>query len=352
MSDASEPVEAMSRGPRAFPSAGAWMRAAGAPFAWLGLALLLASGLALALQLALGLGPDAGAWNPTWSFAEVQLPGVDAPEARALVDRARPGLPGLPGRPGLELEWREDEHGTWIVLVGPPRWQELLSTLRGTVQALGHEPTQVGFGGNLARLTERVTTDPQAAVEAAEALLPLSLFGGGLVFLVLGAVLRRRLRRGAPPLPRRSMARRIPSGLALGLLLALGAEGLSAVWALFFDPVVEQPWVSGVLQRGGWELCAVLPMIVLVAPLAEEVFFRGYLLEALERPWGRIGSLVLSSAAFAAVHGHGPALPVYCLYGLGLGLAARRAGTLVVPITAHVTINALAVARLLWGLHG
>ena len=317
-----------------------------APFAWLGLALVLASGLALVFQVALPAGPDAGSWNPGWNFAEAQLPGVDVSEARALVEEARPRVPDY------HLEWREGVEGTWIVLAGPADRQDLLAVLRGTVSEWGHAPTRVGIGPNLARVTTLLLDDPSAVAEVVRAMLPLTLFGGGLVLLLLGAVLRKRLRRDSPPAqgPTRSTTWRLLAGVALGLSLALCAEGLSAALAAFGHPIVEQPWVAQLFERRDMGLYAALSMIVLLAPLAEEVFFRGYLLEALLRPWGRVGSLLLTSAAFAAVHGHGPALPAYFMYGLGLGIAARRTGTLVVPITAHITVNALGIARLWWQL--
>ena len=322
------------------------LRAAFAPFAWLGIALLLASGLALAFQVALAVGPDAGAWNPGWSFAEVQLPGVDASEARALVEEARPRFPDD------QLEWREEEEGCWIVLVGPADRQDLLSVLRDTVGEWGHAPTRVGIGRNLARVSALLLNDPSTIADAVRAMLPLTLFGGGFVLLLLGAVLRKRLERDSPPVqgPTRSTIRQLRVGVLLGLSLALCAEGLSVASAALGHPVVEQPWVGQLLERGGTKLYATLPMIVRLAPLAEEVFFRGYLLGALLRAWGRVGSLLLSSAAFAAIHGHGPAFPTYFLYGVGLGIAARRTGTLVVPITAHITVNALGIARLWWQL--
>ena len=321
-----------------------WLRVAFAPFAWLGLALVLASCLALVIQVALPAGPDAGTWNPGWDFAEAQLPGVDVPEARALVEEARPRVPDY------QLDWRAGVDGTWIVLAGPADRQDLLAVLRRTVGEAGHTPTSVGLGPNLARVVPLLLEDPSAIAEAVRAVLPLTLFGGGLVLLLLGAVLRKRLRAASPPAqgPTRSTTRLLLCGVALGLCLALCAEGLSAALAAFGHPIVEQPWVVQLLERRDSGLYAALMMIVFLAPLAEEVFFRGYLLEALLRGWGRVGSLLLSSAAFAAIHGHGPALPAYFMYAVGLGIAARRTGTLLVPITAHITVNALGIATLWW----
>ena len=89
------------------------LRAALAPLAWLGVALFFASALGLVVQVVLPSGPDAGRWNPAWSFAEVQLEGVDASGARAWVEEARPAFPGC------DVDWRPAEEGSWIVVAGP-----------------------------------------------------------------------------------------------------------------------------------------------------------------------------------------------------------------------------------------
>jgi membrane protease YdiL (CAAX protease family) len=42
---------------------------------------------------------------------------------------------------------------------------------------------------------------------------------------------------------------------------------------------------------------------VTVAPLMEELFFRGFLYPVLARRWGMSASIVLTSAAFGILHG-------------------------------------------------
>jgi len=323
---------------------GGRIRAALAPFAWLAVVLLAASVLALGVALLLPGSADAGPWSPTWSFAEVHLRGADAGTVvELLAEGRRLG-------PEREIESRASDDGVWIVLVGPANRLELAGELRELAAGHGLAPDRIGFGSNLARITARLLADPSAAADAAGALLPLTLFGGSAVLLVAGALLRRRLPRSpAPAEPRpRSRLARVLTGIGLGALLALLVEGLGALLAALGHPLVEQPWVGRLVARGGPALWAAVPLVVGLAPLGEEVLFRGYLLEALRPAWGRAGALLLSSAAFAAVHGHGPALPAYFLYGLGLGLAARRSGTLLVPVVAHVTVNALALATLAW----
>ena len=75
----------------------------------------------------------------------------------------------------------------------------------------------------------------------------------------------------------------------------------------------------------------------LVAPVCEELFFRGYLLCGLSGH-GRARAAVISAACFAAVHGGNFA--AYAVFGLLMGLLTLRTGSLLAPILAHACYNA------------
>ena len=98
-------------------------------------------------------------------------------------------------------------------------------------------------------------------------------------------------------------------------------------------------------QPGFWGF---LIVIVLTSPLqamAEEIFFRGYLLQALgslvARPWFGV---VVSAVLFALLHGlQNPALFADRLaFGLLAGLLVWRTGGLEAGIAAHVVNNVFA----------
>ena len=101
------------------------------------------------------------------------------------------------------------------------------------------------------------------------------------------------------------------------------------------------------MQTGFW---AFLIVIVLTSPLqavAEEVFFRGYLLQALgsvvAAPWFGI---VVSSMIFAYVHG-AQNLALFCdrlAFGLLAAVLVRLTGGLEAGIAAHVINNVFAFA--------
>lgn len=102
----------------------------------------------------------------------------------------------------------------------------------------------------------------------------------------------------------------------------MGAAGLATGWMLLPGLASVILWVgdglgfSGPWPRGGGREPAHLAATVLLAPLFEEIVYRGRLLPALVPRVGRGPGLLLSSAAFALPH----ATPWTILGSLGAGL--------------------------------
>jgi hypothetical protein len=86
---------------------------------------------------------------------------------------------------------------------------------------------------------------------------------------------------------------------------------------------------------------------VLLSPLIEELFFRGFLLTFLKKYTSTWMALILSSGVFAFVHVNlGAALPLWFL-GLALGLAYEHTGSLLLPIGIHACWNLVTALGLL-----
>ncbi|MDH3222085.1 MAG: CPBP family intramembrane metalloprotease, partial [Gemmatimonadota bacterium] len=127
-------------------------------------------------------------------------------------------------------------------------------------------------------------------------------------------------------------------GLALGtvvamlaVLLAAGAGGLR--WERAPGGLIEYG------ATGLWTLA-----ILLVPATAEEVVFRGYPMRTLVRSWGPAMALMVTSAAFAALHGWNPevgllALANIGLAGLFLGVLLLKTGSLWWASGAHAGWN-------------
>jgi membrane protease YdiL (CAAX protease family) len=87
---------------------------------------------------------------------------------------------------------------------------------------------------------------------------------------------------------------------------------------------------------------------VLIAPVFEEFFFRGFAYPVLKRRFGPWRALVLVSAVFALSHAHLPSMVPLFVLALGLGLSYELTGSLLVPITMHALFNSIMVAQLIY----
>lgn len=84
-----------------------------------------------------------------------------------------------------------------------------------------------------------------------------------------------------------------------------------------------------------------------VAPFAEEVFFRGILQSAVRNMTrSPRAAILVASVVFAAVHLSQPhAIPALLFLGVSLGTAYERTGSLLVPVIVHAAFN---LRTLIW----
>ena len=93
---------------------------------------------------------------------------------------------------------------------------------------------------------------------------------------------------------------------------------------------------------------AVIVMAVIVAPVAEEIIFRGYFYGVIRRFGGRIPALLTSSLLFAAIHVHLPSMLGLSLLAVILCLLYERTGSLWATMTMHAAFNATTIAALIF----
>lgn len=82
----------------------------------------------------------------------------------------------------------------------------------------------------------------------------------------------------------------------------------------------------------------VVVLTVLVAPIVEELFFRGFLLHRWARRWGTATAVVASSALFAVLHGEWIG---HFLFGIVMAALYLRTRRLWMPIAAHAINNGI-----------
>jgi len=137
-------------------------------------------------------------------------------------------------------------------------------------------------------------------------------------------------------------------GASLALLVFLASVGFVLFYSLTttmlgLEKLTPPPLPSGLLETYPQRL-AFFFVAVLVAPVAEEVFFRGFLLPVFTDQWGFLRGASLVSLLFGISHAvPGALLPAF-VSGLLFAWLYRRTGSLWNCCMAHGAQNALAFA--------
>lgn len=140
-------------------------------------------------------------------------------------------------------------------------------------------------------------------------------------------------------------------GLGLYPVVTLVVGGLLALLftAIAGEPVRPPQQLPTEMGGGGWVIAALYA--VLVAPVGEELFFRGMLFRAVRDRRGFWPGAALSSVCFGLVHYvPGPAagtillMTVMVFAGFGFAFIYERRGALWAPIAAHATFNVIGLA--------
>jgi membrane protease YdiL (CAAX protease family) len=88
-----------------------------------------------------------------------------------------------------------------------------------------------------------------------------------------------------------------------------------------------------------WTIVLITGMAVVLAPLFEELLFRGLLYRSLGPFLGRLPAAGLTAALFAWTHGSLSVFPGLVVLGLGLTVAYELTGSLATPILMHAGFN-------------
>jgi uncharacterized protein len=134
-------------------------------------------------------------------------------------------------------------------------------------------------------------------------------------------------------------------GLAIGagaqlVLIRVVYLPLEALWPDTFtrDRLTEN--AQDLVDRaGGASTLLLVAVVVIGAPVVEELFYRGLLQRSLADRFNEGAVLVAVAAVFAAVHFRPVEFPGLFVFGLLLGWAALRARRLGPAITIHIGFN-------------
>lgn len=190
--------------------------------------------------------------------------------------------------------------------------------------------------------------------------LGVSSAGSAVVTLAILGYLSRRRGSGSWAI---DFGLHFKSSDVVGLLYGMGLQivvVLAVQYPLLKLLNLENPPEQGVTQIAGE--AATLPaklmvfvVVVVLAPLTEELLYRGVLLSRVRRDFSRHAAVVISAAVFAGIHLIDPnailAVPGLFVIGLVLGYMALNTNRIGLTIFTHAGVNLLAAIAILAGLN-
>ena len=135
-----------------------------------------------------------------------------------------------------------------------------------------------------------------------------------------------------------------PKYLGLGLGLFVPAMWLNALYEAFLSRfgLKMQPEVERILTETSSPGLFVLTAVI-IAPVVEEIFFRGFLFAGLKRRFPWTTAMLISSGLFALLHLSPLAVPPIFLLGLVFAYLYQRSGSIWPAVIIHSLVNTLAV---------
>ena len=100
-------------------------------------------------------------------------------------------------------------------------------------------------------------------------------------------------------------------------------------------------------SAGGWKTVLLVLVVVVGAPLVEELVYRGLLQRSASARLGAVGGLFAASIFFGLIHLRPVELPGLAVAGLVFGIMLLRTGRLGASIITHASFNATGIFALL-----
>lgn len=155
-----------------------------------------------------------------------------------------------------------------------------------------------------------------------------------------------------------SLGLRRPTARALGLGLATAAVGMVVAYGITaligeaYEAIagkpMEMPKQVDLQANPGVGLLVLLGVVVVgLAPLAEEMFFRGFVYRSMRRWAAPASAAVLSGLVFGAAHFIPLVVISTALLGIVLARVVEREGDIMAAVVAHIAFNAVGFTLLL-----
>ena len=220
----------------------------------------------------------------------------------------------------------------------PPRW--------GLGDAAGGAVAGLVLGGLAGAAVQLATGDTDLTFAALAASIVAAWVGQ------VGCCVLATRSKGSGSLTRDFGLRLAPIDLAIGAGVGVAAQILLTLLYLPF-PIDEEDLSTSLTdlaeRLSGAELVALMLLIVIGAPVVEELFFRGLVLRSLQRRFDDVWAMIGSGLIFGFIHLQLLQLPALALFGILLAWTAVRTGRLGAGIVAHIVFNAMAMVSIVSG---
>ncbi len=175
----------------------------------------------------------------------------------------------------------------------------------------------------------------------------------GLALILLSLVRRRLSWRDAFGIERRFILRDVGWGVMLYVATVPFIVFYSIVyqtWLRFMgeEPTLQEVAVVLTSENPLWIRVYLMALAVAIAPVFEEILFRGIGLPLFARQGGAGLAIVLMSLLFAGIHLHLPSLAPLFVIAVSFSLAYIHTGSILVPIVMHSLFNVVNLALLTW----
>ena len=256
-------------------------------------------------------------------------PSVPAPPPPPPLESAPPPPP--PANPANQAKPTfKDRVGIPYAEWGP------LTVLFGVLTAIG-----IMFVGTIPIVLADPELDTTLGMNLAQLMVGIGLFGGALIFAMVDA--QGKLLEALRRLGFRGIAGRVFGLAALGWLAYLA---VAFVLAPLLSPDQEDVTREiGTGDGGALNIVIGAVLIAVVAPLSEEIFFRGFMFAGIRRALPLWPAAIISGLIFGSVHLTGGNIGVavqLAILGVILAWLYEHSGTLWTPILVHMLNNTIA----------
>ena len=270
--------------------------------------------------------PERAASEPEQAVSEPEWAVSEAEQAVSEAEQAACGQGKTPAPSGgfKSIAAGLGYFGVYLLM------QLVVSAIAAMVAAI-QAALSVGTGDFAALMTEIAARITAAALPLTLAVNAATLLTVWLMFLVRKKKFALEIRLARVPFSR--LAPLIPLGILLNVLLSSILSLLPASWLAAYEAATDT-----LLQNGAGAFAAL--MIAVLAPVTEEVLFRGLIYTRFSAGMPRWAAMGVSALLFGVMHGQ-PVWMVYAAcFGVLLCLVMERYDSLLAAIVLHVAFNA------------